>query len=138
MQSRALTNPKIRFLWDTTVDEVLGKDKVECLRVRNVKTGEVSMISCDGLFVAIGFQPNTKVFGGQIELDEKGYIVVSNDTESSAKGVFVAGDVHDYRYRQAITAAGEGCKAAMDALSYLEEQKEVAVPARNSSGGAFV
>jgi thioredoxin reductase (NADPH) len=133
MQSRALTNPKIRFLWDATVDEVLGKDKVEGLRVRNVKTGEVSMISCDGLFVAIGFQPNTKVFGGQIELDEKGYIVVSNDTESSAKGVFVAGDVHDYRYRQAITAAGEGCKAAMDALSYLEEQKEIAVEAAPSS-----
>ncbi|HKM77589.1 MAG TPA: thioredoxin-disulfide reductase [Candidatus Bathyarchaeia archaeon] len=138
MQSRALTNSKIRFLWDTIVDEVLGKDKVEGLRVRNTKTGEVSIISCDGLFVAIGFQPNTKVFGGQIELDDKGYVIVSNDTESSAKGVFVAGDVHDYRYRQAITAAGEGCKAAMDALSYLEEQKEVAVPARNSSGSAFV
>src|SRR5208283_4642215 len=75
MQSRALTNSKIRFLWDTRVDEVLGKDKVEGLRVRNAKTGEVSIISCDGLFVAIGFQPNTKVFGGQIELDEHGYIV---------------------------------------------------------------
>jgi thioredoxin reductase (NADPH) len=130
MQSRALSNPQIRFLWNSVVEEVLGKDKVEGLRVRNVKTGEVSIIPCDGLFVAIGFQPNTKVFEGQIELDEKGYIVVRKETESSAKGVFVAGDVHDYRYRQAVTAAGEGCKAAIDAVAYLEEQKEISVAAR--------
>jgi thioredoxin reductase (NADPH) len=88
------------------------------------------MLSCDGVFVAIGFQPNTAVFQGQIELDEKGYIVVRNNTESDADGVFVAGDVHDYKYRQAITAAGEGCKAASDALSYLDTQKEIAVAAR--------
>jgi thioredoxin reductase (NADPH) len=130
MQRRAFSNPKIRFLWDSVVDDVLGQNKVEGLKIRNLKTGELSMLSCDGVFVAIGFQPNTAVFQGQIELDEKGYIVVRNNTESNADGVFVAGDVHDYKYRQAITAAGEGCKAASDALSYLDTQKEIAVAAR--------
>ena len=130
MQKRAMSNPKIRFIWNSVVDDVLGQNKVESLKVRNLKTGEVSMLLCDGLFIAIGFQPNTKVFNGQIELDEKGYIKVRNSTETSVEGVFVAGDVHDYRYRQAITAAGEGCKAAIDALTYLDEQKEIAVAAR--------
>jgi len=130
MQKRAMSNPKIRFLWDSVVDDVLGQNKVESLKVRNLKTGEVSMLICDGLFIAIGFQPNTKIFNGQIELDEKGYVIVRNSTETSAEGVFVAGDVHDYKYRQAITAAGEGCKAAIDALAYLDEQKEIAVAAR--------
>ena len=129
MQSRAFSNTKIKFLWNSVVDDILGKLKVEGLKVRNVKTGEASMVPCDGLFVAIGFQPNTKVFKGQIELDEKGYVMVKNGTESSVKGVFIAGDVHDYKYRQAITAAGEGCKAAIDALSYLEEQKEITITA---------
>jgi len=127
MQRRALSNSRIRFLWDSVVDDILGQDKVEGLRIRNVKTGEVSMLSCDGVFVAIGFQPNTKMFEGQIDLDEKGYVLVRDGTKTSAEGVFVAGDVHDYKYRQAITAAGEGCKAAIDALSHLEEQKEIAV-----------
>lgn len=130
MQRRAFSNPKIRFLWDSVVDDVLGQNKVEGLKIRNLKTGELSMLSCEGVFVAIGFHPNTAVFQGQIELDEKGYIVVRNNTESNADGVFVAGDVHDYKYRQAITAAGEGCKAASDALSYLDTQKEIAVAAR--------
>ena len=130
MQNRALSNTKIKFMWNSVVDDILGKARVEWLKVRNVKTGEASMVPCDGLFVAIGFQPNTKVFKGQIELDEKGYVMVKNGTESSAKGVFIAGDVHDYKYRQAITAAGEGCKAAIDALSYLEEQKEITITAR--------
>ena len=130
MQKRAMSNSKIRFIWNSVVDDVLGQNKVESLKVRNLKTGEVSMLLCDGLFIAIGFQPNTKVFNGQIELDEKGYIKVRNSTETSVEGVFVAGDVHDYRYRQAITAAGEGCKAAIDALTYLDEQKEIAVAAR--------
>ena len=130
MQKRAFSNPKIRFLWNSVVGDVLGTNKVESLKIRNLKTGEVSMLPCDGVFVAIGFQPNTAVFEGQIELDEKGYIIVRNNTESSAEGVFVAGDVHDYKYRQAITAAGEGCKATIDALSYLDRQKEIAVAAR--------
>ena len=130
MQKRAMSNSKIRFIWNSVVDDVLGQNKVESLKVRNLKTGDVSMLPCDGLFVAIGFQPNTKVFNGQIELDGKGYIKVRNSTETNVEGVFVAGDVHDYRYRQAITAAGEGCKAAIDALTYLDEQKEIAVAAR--------
>ena len=129
MQRRAVSEPKIRFLWDSVVDDVLGQNKVESLKIRNLKTGEVSMLPCEGVFMAIGFLPNTKVFEGQIELDEKGYVIVRNNTETSADGVFVAGDVHDYKYRQAITAAGEGCKAAIDALSYLDKQKEIAVAA---------
>lgn len=130
MQRRAFSNNKIRFIWDSVVEEVLGNEKVEGLRVKNLKTGEVSMVSCDGVFVAIGFQPNTKIFEGQILLDEKGYIVVKPETNASVPGIFVAGDVHDHKYRQAITAAGEGCKAAMDALAYLEEQKEITITAR--------
>jgi len=127
MQKRAMSEPKIRFIWDSVVDDVLGQNKVETIKIRNLKTGETSMLPCDGVFVAIGFQPNTKVFEGQIELDEKGYVMVRNSTETSADGVFVAGDVHDYKYRQAITAAGEGCKAAIDALSYLDKVREMAV-----------
>lgn len=130
MQTRAFANKKIRFVWDSVVEEILGTDRLEGVRIRNTKTGEVSLLPCEGVFVAIGFQPNTKIFQGQMELDEKGYIVSRHETETSVKGVFVAGDVHDYKYRQAVTAAGEGCKAAMDALGYLEEQKELTVAAR--------
>ena len=130
MQHRAMANEKIKFVWNSAVDEILGQDRVEGVKVRDVRTGEVSMIPCDGVFVAIGFQPNTNIFTGQIELDEKGYIISKHGMHTSIDGVFVAGDVYDYRYRQAITAAGEGCKAAMDALAYLEEQKEITVSAR--------
>ena len=130
MQRRALTNEKIRFVWNSVAEEILGEIKVEGVKVRDVNTRELSIIACDGVFVAIGHQPNTKIFDGQIALDEKGYILAQRGTKTSADGVFVAGDVHDYKYRQAVTAAGEGCKAAMDALAYLEEQKEVTVAAR--------
>lgn len=130
MQTRAMANEKIKFLWNTVVEDILGIDKVEGVKVRNTKTGEVSMIATDGVFVAIGFQPNTKVFEGQVDLNEKGYVVSANGTRTSVEGVFVAGDVHDYKYRQAVTAAGDGCKAAMDALAFLEEQQEITVPAR--------
>jgi thioredoxin reductase (NADPH) len=129
MQRRAFSNEKIKFIWDSVVTDVLGTEKVEGIRAKNLKTGEISMVSCDGVFVAIGFQPNTKVFEGQVQLDEKGYIVAKPETYSSVPGVFVAGDVHDHKYRQAVTAAGEGCKAAIDALAYLEEQKEIAITA---------
>jgi thioredoxin reductase (NADPH) len=129
MQKRAMASPKIRFIWNSVVNEVLGQEKVEGVKVRNLKTDEVSMIPCDGVFVAIGFQPNTKLFEDQIILDEKGYVVSKNGTRTSVDGVFVAGDVHDYRYRQAVTAAGDGCKAAMDAITYLDEQKEITIPA---------
>jgi thioredoxin reductase (NADPH) len=130
MQNRALSNQKIKFVWNSVIEEILGKVKVEGVKVRDTKTGEVSIVPCDGVFVAIGYQPNTNVFRGQIELDEKGYVVSKSATNTSIPGVFVAGDVHDHRYRQAITAAGEGCKSAMDALAYLDEQKEIMISAK--------
>ena len=129
MQKRALANPKIKFVWNSVIEEIAGDQKVEGVKVRNVKTGAASIIPSDGVFVAIGFQPNTKIFENQIALDEKGYSITRNGTETSVSGIFVAGDVRDHKYRQAVTAAGEGCKAALDALAYLEEQKEVTVPA---------
>lgn len=122
MQQRATANEKISFIWDTVVVDVLGEDKVTGLRLRNVKTGEESTFECDGLFVAIGHQPNTEIFKGQLELDEAGYIKVRERTRTNIPGVFVAGDVHDYMYRQAVTAAGSGCMAAMDCERWLAEQ----------------
>jgi len=129
LQKRAMANNKIRFIWNSVVEEILGREKVEGVRVRNLKTSDSSIIPSDGLFVAIGYSPNTTVFEGQIQLDEKGYIVSKDGTQTNVKGVFVAGDVYDYKYRQAVTAAGEGCKAAIDALAYLEEQKEIEIAA---------
>ncbi len=130
MQSRAMSNSKIKFVWNSVVKEILGGANVEGVRLENLKTGEVSIVPSDGAFVAIGYEPNTSIFERQVELDEKGYIISKEGTKTSVDGVFVAGDVHDYRYRQAITAAGEGCAAAMDALVYLEAQKEVTVAAQ--------
>jgi len=121
LQDRAFDNKKISFVWDSIVEEVLGKNKVEGIRVRNVKTGEESEIAADAVFVAIGHKPNTDIFKGQIELDNNGYIVVKDETKTSVEGIFAAGDVRDPRYRQAITAAGSGCKAALDAAKYIEE-----------------
>jgi thioredoxin reductase (NADPH) len=122
LQERAFKNPKISFVWDSVIDEVLGEEKVEGVRVRNVKTSRQDVLKCDGVFVAIGHQPNTAIFQGQIELDQKGYIVVREGTATSVQGVFAAGDVRDFHYRQAVTAAGDGCRAAMDAEDYLEEK----------------
>ncbi len=119
MQDRAFKNPKISFVWDSVVEEVLGEAKVSGVRVKNVKTGEVSTIPCEGLFVAIGHEPNTNIFKGQIELDKRGYIRLHDRAMTSVPGVFAAGDVDDPRYRQAVTAAGEGCRAAMDTEKYL-------------------
>lgn len=131
MQERAFANEKIDFIWDTVVEEVLGephpetgRERVTGLRLRNVNTGEESILETDALFVAIGHQPNTEIFQGQLPLDERGYAVTldAEGTATSVDGVFVAGDVRDHRYRQAITAAGDGCKAAMDAERWLEER----------------
>ncbi len=122
LQERALKNPKVGFLWDSSVVEVLGGDKVTGVRIKNLKTGSESTPRTDGVFVAIGFDPNTSVFKGQLELDSKGYITTKNETETSVPGVFAAGDVRDHRYRQAITAAADGCKAAMDADRLLTER----------------
>jgi thioredoxin reductase (NADPH) len=120
LQDRAFENYKIGFLWDTVVQEILGKERVEGIRLKNLKTNEEHELKTDAVFIAIGHKPNTGIFRGIIELNEKGYVKVVNETETSVEGVFIAGDVGDDRYRQAITAAGSGCKAALDAEKYLE------------------
>jgi len=122
LQERAFKNPKISFVWDSVVEEILGEKKVEGARIRNVKTGKQNVLKCDGVFIAIGHQPNTAIFQGQIELDQKGYVMTNQGTATSVEGVFACGDVRDFKYRQAVTAAGEGCRAAMDAENYLEEK----------------
>jgi thioredoxin reductase (NADPH) len=119
MQDRAKANPKIAWEMGHHVEDVLGEDRVEGLKIRNAVTGEQKTVPVDGVFIAIGHRPNTEIFKGQIELDEQGYVVAKRHTETSVPGVFVAGDVRDHRYRQAITAAGEGCMAALDAEEYL-------------------
>lgn len=123
MQDKVFANPKIKVLWNTEVKEAKGKEKLEALVLINNETQEVKEESFDGLFVAIGHIPQSEVFKGLLELDEKGYIKVFDHTKTNVPGIFVAGDVHDFRYKQAITAAGFGCMAALDALSYLENLK---------------
>ncbi len=120
LQEKAFANPKITFVWNSTPQEILGKDRVEGIKLRRVDTGEETELPCDAVFLAIGYKPSTKIFEGQIELDDKGYIIARDGTRTSIDGVFVAGDVADYRYRQAIVAAGAGAKAALDAEKYLE------------------
>jgi thioredoxin reductase (NADPH) len=122
MVDRAYDNPKIEIHTNTAVDEVLGGAKVEGLRVRDTISDESRDVPMEGLFVAIGYRPNTEVFKEQLEVDEKGYLVVHDETGSKIDGVFIAGDVHDHRYRQAVTAAADGCKAAIDAERWLEAQ----------------
>jgi len=123
MQQRAMDNPKIEFLWDTVITELVGEDgKLKGANIKNVKSGEDSFIEAGGAFVAIGHTPNTSLFEDHLELDG-GYIKTAGETtETSVPGVFAAGDVVDYRYRQAITAAGMGCEASMDAERWLEGQ----------------
>ena len=121
MQERARTHPKISFLLDSEVTEVLGADKVEGLRVRHVRTGATTELQVGGLFLSIGHVPATEVFRGSLELDEVGYLKVHDHTRTSVEGVFAAGDVQDHRYRQAVTAAGNGCQAALDAEKWLAE-----------------
>ncbi len=122
MVDRAYDNPKIEVHTNTAVDEVLGGAKVEGLRVRNTTTDAVTDVPMEGLFVAIGYRPNTEVFRDWLDVDEKGYLVVHDETGSKIDGVFIAGDVHDHRYRQAVTAAADGCKAAIDAERWLEAE----------------
>ncbi|MAG29063.1 thioredoxin-disulfide reductase [bacterium] len=123
MQERAKKNPKIEFIWNTEVIDVIGENSVEGVKVKNNKTNQESEIACKGLFIAIGHKPNTEVFRGQVDLDEKGYLVCAQNTATSVKGVFGAGDVHDHVYRQAVTAAGTGCAAAIEVERYLEDQE---------------
>jgi len=128
MQDRAFKNPKIAFLWDSVVEDVTGKESVTGLRVKNLKTNQVSTLECEGFFVAIGHTPNTQLFDGQLKLKENRYIEVTpNRTQTSILGVFAAGDVQDHFYRQAVTAAGSGCQAAMECEKYLESAKNPSV-----------
>jgi thioredoxin reductase (NADPH) len=120
MAERAKAHPKIDFIWNTEVDEVLGDTTMTGLKLRNVHDGSVMSYEADALFIAIGHTPNTGIFKGQLDLDDAGYIVSPDGSSTNIDGVFVAGDVNDLRYKQAITAAGAGCKAAMDAERYLE------------------
>ena len=122
MVDRALEHPKIDVHANVEVDEVLGEGKVEGLKLRDTRTGEPSELPVEGLFIAIGYEPNTAAFRDWLEVDAKGYLVVHDETASRIDGVFIAGDVHDHRYRQAVTAAADGCKAAIDAERWLEAQ----------------
>lgn len=123
MQQKVLSDPKIKVLRNTEVKEVKGNQKVEKVILINNKTNQESELILDGIFIAIGHTPATSIFSGKIELDERGYIKVFDHTKTSVPGIFVAGDVHDYLYKQAITAAGFGCMAAMETIKYLEESK---------------
>jgi thioredoxin reductase (NADPH) len=121
LEQKVLNNRRISFAWNSVVEEILGDKKVEGVRIKNVlNTDEKSEIKCDGVFVAIGHKPNTEVFRNQVELDNNGYIRNYEGSKTSVEGVFVAGDVYDYVYRQAVTAAGSGCEAAIDVIKYLE------------------
>ncbi len=124
MQDRAHKNPKISFIWDTEVSEILGDTEVTGLRLHNVKTDAESVLPIQGIFLAIGHQPNTDLFKGVLEMDKAGYIVPVEHTMTNIPGVFAAGDVTDHRYRQAVTAAGDGCRAAIDLERWLESQGE--------------
>jgi thioredoxin reductase (NADPH) len=120
LQDRARKNPKIGFTWNAVVEEILGDPLVTGVRLRDLQTGAVTEKPCDGVFVAIGHSPNTKLFAGQLALDGKGYILTHDSTKTSLTGVFAAGDVQDHVYRQAVTAAGSGCMAAIDCERWLE------------------
>jgi thioredoxin reductase (NADPH) len=122
MQDKAFANPKIAFIWDSEIAEVkdIAKGEVTSIVVRNLKTGSLSDVPLDGVFIAIGHTPNTSLFRGQLDLDATGYIITHDGSKTSVPGVFAAGDVQDHIYRQAITAAGSGCMAAIDAERYLE------------------
>lgn len=120
MQDRAMNNEKIAFAWNSVVEDILGKDLVTGVRLKNIVTGSSTDLACAGVFVAIGHRPNTDLVKGQLEMDEHGYILTSRGTNTSVPGVFGAGDVQDAKYRQAITAAGSGCMAAIDAERFLE------------------
>lgn len=125
MQEKAFSNEKISFIWNSIVEKILGNKKtgLEGLILKNVITGKKSILNVKGLFIAIGHMPNTEIFKGQIEMDDEGYIITRDGTKTSVEGVFAAGDVQDKKYRQAVTAAGSGCMAAIDCQHYLESLK---------------
>jgi thioredoxin reductase (NADPH) len=134
LQDRMFRNPKIEMVWSSVVDEILGTDDppgVAGVRTRNVKTGAARVVDVKGVFIAIGHTPNTELFRGQLQMDAEGYIVTAPDsTATSVAGVYAAGDVQDKIYRQAVTAAGTGCMAALEAEKFLAEQETVTVAAQ--------
>ena len=121
MQDRAFANPRISFVWDSVVNEYVGTDKLEGLRLQNVVTGEESVLPVTGAFVAIGHSPTTELFVGQLDMEDNGYLITHDGTRTNVDGVFACGDVQDQTYRQAVTAAGTGCMAALDAEHWLED-----------------
>ncbi len=123
MQQKVLNDPKIKVMWNSEVTEVMGEEKVEKVKIKNNKTNETSELVLDGLFIAVGHTPSSTIFKGKIDLDEKGYVLAHDRTKTSVPGIFVAGDVEDMHYKQAITASGFGCMAAMDTLNYLSGLK---------------
>jgi thioredoxin reductase (NADPH) len=123
LQEKALENPKIEFLWNNVVSDIRGDKKISTVLVKEITSGKETMLEAGGLFVAIGHEPNTGIFKGQLDMDDKGYILLKDHTKTSVDGVFAAGDVHDHRYRQAVTAAGFGCMAAIDVERWLSERK---------------
>ena len=123
LQQKAFENPKIEFLWNRVISTIEGDRKVGAVTVKGVENGLEQRLPAGGIFVAIGHEPNTAIYKGQIELDNKGYIILKNHTATNIEGVFAAGDVHDFRYRQAITAGGFGCMAALDVEKWLTERK---------------
>lgn len=123
LQERAMSNGKISFLWNAAVLDILGDGKVRGVKLQDVKTQQVTERPIDGVFVAIGHKPNTDLFRGQLKMDENGYVVRKQRSSTSVEGVFAAGDVHDHTYRQAVTAAGYGCEAAIDAERWLQDQR---------------
>lgn len=120
MQQKVLSNPKIKVLWNSEVVSVVGEAKLEKLKIKNNKDNTENELAVDGLFIAIGHKPDTDIFKGKIELDERGFVVVKDHTKTSVNGILTAGDVHDHEYKQAVTAAAFGCMAGMDALKYLD------------------
>jgi thioredoxin reductase (NADPH) len=123
LQEKAFENSKIQFIWNHIVTRISGNKKIESIDIKDLTTGKIRNLSVGGLFVAIGHEPNTSIFKDQLQLDDKGYVVLKENTKTSVEGVFAAGDVHDYRYRQAVTAAGFGCMAALDVEKWLGENK---------------
>jgi len=123
LQEKAFENPKIKFLWNSVVSDIKGNKKITGLTVKDINSEKEESYSVGGLFVAIGHEPNTSIFRGQLEMDDKGYLILKNQTRTSVEGVFAAGDVHDFRYRQAVTAAGFGCMAALDVEKWITDKK---------------
>lgn len=123
LQDRAIANEEIEFIWNSEVQEVLGQDRVEGIVIKDTKTSQTKKLALSGLFLAIGHKPNTEFLKGQLPLDQKGYLVLKEGSKTEISGVFAAGDVHDYKYQQAVTAAGAGCMAALEVEDFLEEEK---------------